>query len=634
MRASPMHSAKARAGARLAALASALLAATLAAPAASACELVAVFTAPRSDALPGGRPLQWELRVENRGRSECPGNTISLERRAKGRPQTPVGAPQTLPALPPGKRQVLRFAEPSTPAEGAFHYALRYAKPPIDGNPRDHQPTRDVVFEPAKAASASAKSAVTRAPKSGTDPAADAIKAAKARRAQAQREIAKPSASPPAPPSAAELRQRAQELRTGAAEPIAKGRSPVADPRAAGAQRIAGRATPLLAGGLIVRVEDDGDPVAGANVCVGTPALPVRYGMGQTNGSGDARFASAPRDVPLQVIVARDGYEGVSTTLEYSAPSASDVEGCPPYVTGAGGFDPDDVGDCEPFDRDTVEIQPGSGGPTCPPQERGALRVSVANGTGAVVCVGQPSGGSAYGAALLGSSGDATFDDLPLNAPMRVIVDRQGYERVQEALILGQPGTTERSYTLAPGAGGGQIAYENGECVQQTYQVAQPELQAIPAAEESEPEPEPAISYASQGPIDFDEVVEAAGARGYGFFAEALNDYTGCEITEEGRLKLTVLNAVVAAVSGPSRCRFRLFVGDSLDIDWAIPTFHLNPHVNLGVEWIQQAGERRGANPLMIVELSHIGAGEREAAPTVSFYGPAGGDWRDTFGSL
>jgi hypothetical protein len=115
------------------------------------------------------------------------------------------------------------------------------------------------------------------------------------------------------------------------------------------------------------------------------------------------------------------------------------------------------------------------------------LRVIVSNGAGAALCVGSPSNFSEYGAVRVGANGTASVE-IPRQTVIRVVVDKEGFVRFQKDEIFNdlQAETVLRRFSLASGAGGGQIEIENGRCKQVTYEAVQPDIPSIVPAPEEE----------------------------------------------------------------------------------------------------------------------------------------------------
>jgi len=76
-------------------------------------------------------------------------------------------------------------------------------------------------------------------------------------------------------------------------------------------------APPLWAADLTVRVSvrDTGEALAGASVCVGTPADPAQFGARRTGEEGSAVFSELPR-APIVITVSKEGYRGRRLPLE------------------------------------------------------------------------------------------------------------------------------------------------------------------------------------------------------------------------------------------------------------------------------------------------------------------------------
>jgi hypothetical protein len=95
-------------------------------------------------------------------------------------------------------------------------------------------------------------------------------------------------------------------------------------------------AAPLMADADIsVRVFQRGgnEPLAGASVCLGTPARISQFGSSVTDAAGNARFTSVPR-APLVVTVSRPGYKGEQQSLVVSGTGRTLVIS---LATGGGG---------------------------------------------------------------------------------------------------------------------------------------------------------------------------------------------------------------------------------------------------------------------------------------------------------
>lgn len=95
-------------------------------------------------------------------------------------------------------------------------------------------------------------------------------------------------------------------------------------------------AAPLMADvDISVRVFQRGgnEPLAGASVCLGTPARISQFGSSVTDAAGNVRFTAVPR-APLVVTVSRPGYKGEQQSFVLSGTGRTLVMS---LATGGGG---------------------------------------------------------------------------------------------------------------------------------------------------------------------------------------------------------------------------------------------------------------------------------------------------------
>jgi hypothetical protein len=185
---------------------------------AHACKLKATLIAPKQSSLTGGQPIQWQLQFQNKGKSDCPANTVSLKRRAQGGGRggaENVGDDQQLNTLPPGGSQNINIDESAAPAQGRFNYRLVYATKHKDKNNGNHQLRRTVTFVPSAAAPAAASRNKTSAD-AAAKAAADAAAAEAEAQAQAKADAATASAKVEAERAAALETERQREAEEAA----------------------------------------------------------------------------------------------------------------------------------------------------------------------------------------------------------------------------------------------------------------------------------------------------------------------------------------------------------------------------------------------------------------------------------
>ncbi len=320
---------------------------------------------------------------------------------------------------------------------------------------------------------------------------------------------------------------------------------------------------------LIVLVEDgdSGDPIPGASVCLGLPGQPTKYGVRTTGSDGRATYPSVPENTEFRAIVSKDGYQG--------------------EVDDSVDLDPDPG---ETSDEDTVRLDPGSGGPHCPPTSR--LIVQVTHPDDVVLCVGNSGDRDAYAAQQVGPGASALVTGLPFNGLVEVTLYKDGYLTGKDVVQLTQA-EVQKSYALTSGnTGGPRLAVENGRCVQKGFAFPgkvppglaaeeppeRPELYTgtpaiISEIPEEEVEPEsPPVGAAGPGYtygfISGGEVMAFARPEGFGFRAEP----AGCRLDQKGGIWVPDINKPECV-----ECSYTLFADRDLNPGWSMVQIDIIP---------------------------------------------------------